>query len=307
MKGTPTPPLDILLGSWSLDPVALMAILASATLYAIGVSRIHRGGGRWPVSRTVFFVVAGLGSWAVVSFGFLGTYSEELRLAFTTRIALLLFVVPALMVLGRPVELARRSLGPLGAARLERVLSSWIVRVTGNAAFATLFAALAFCVFLTPLAGVLRLSPIAEPAIGILVPAIGLLFALPLVENSAARSTLFITAEFLLAFVELVLDAIPGVLMRLNDGILDGVGPGIASGVGAVASQAMPGWWPNPLHDQHLAGDLLWFIAEIADVPILILLFVRWSRLDRRDAKKMDALSDDEMDALTREHLDRRG
>jgi cytochrome c oxidase assembly factor CtaG len=85
------------------------------------------------------------------------------------------------------------------------------------------------------------------------------------------------------------------------------VGPGIASGVGAVASQALPGWWPNPLHDQHLAGDLLWFIAEIADVPILILLFVRWSRLDRRDAKKMDALSDDEMDALTREHLDRRG
>jgi putative membrane protein len=283
-----------------------VAILASAALYAAGVWRIHRSGGRWPVSRTLLFVVAGLGSWAVVSFGFLGSYSEELRLAFTTRIALLLFVVPALMVLGRPVELARRALGPRGSARLERVLSSWIVRVTGNAAFATLFAALAFCVFLTPLAGALRLSPIAEPAIGILVPAVGLLLALPLVENSGARSTLYITAEFLLAFVELVLDAIPGVLMRLNDGILDGVGPGIVSGAGAVASQALPGWWPNPLHDQHLAGDLLWFIAEIADVPILILLFVRWSRLDRRDAKKMDALSDDEMDALTRAHLGRR-
>ena len=305
MKGTPTPPLDTLLSTWSLDVVALVGILAAGALYAVGIRRIRSRGGHWPASRTVMFFVLGLGSWAVVSFGFLGTYSEELRLAFTTRIALLLFVVPSLMVLGRPVELARRSLGPRGSARLERVLSSWIVRMTGNAVFATLFAALAFCVFLTPLAGALRLSPIAEPAIGILVPAVGLLFALPLVENSAARTTLFITAEFLLAFVELVLDAIPGIVMRLNDGILDGVGPGVASGVGAVAASALPGWWPNPLHDQHLAGDLLWFIAEIADVPILILLFVRWSRLDRRDAKQMDALSDDEMDALTREHLER--
>ena len=77
-----------------------MAILASAALYAAGVWRIHRSGGRWPVSRTVLFFVAGLGSWAVVSFGFLGSYSEELRLAFTTRIALLLFVVPALIAFG---------------------------------------------------------------------------------------------------------------------------------------------------------------------------------------------------------------
>jgi putative membrane protein len=50
-----------------------------AALYAAGVWRIHRSGARWPVSRTLLFVVAGLGSWAVVSFGFLGSYSEELR------------------------------------------------------------------------------------------------------------------------------------------------------------------------------------------------------------------------------------
>jgi hypothetical protein len=37
-----------------------------------------------------------------VSFGFLGTWSTELRWAFTTRIALLLFVVPMLVTFGRP-------------------------------------------------------------------------------------------------------------------------------------------------------------------------------------------------------------
>ncbi|MCU1421320.1 MAG: cytochrome oxidase assembly protein, partial [Microbacteriaceae bacterium] len=40
--------------------------------------------------------------------------------------------------------------------------------------------------------------------------------------------------------------------------------------------------------------------------PILILLFIRWTRVDRKEARSLDDLSDEEMDALTREHLRRR-
>ena len=97
---------------------------------------------------------------------------------------------------------------------------------------------------------------------------------------------------------ELVLDAIPGLLLRLNDGILDHA-PAIVG--------RLPLWFPTPLHDQHLSGDLLWFIAEVADVPVLVLLFVRWMRLDRREGKRLDDLSDEEMAERTRDHLSRRG
>jgi hypothetical protein len=38
-------------------------------------------------------------------------------------------------------------------------------------------------------------------------------------------------------------------------------------------------------------------------VPVLIILFVRWIRTDKREAKAMDDLSDEEMDALTQQHL----
>lgn len=62
-------------------------------------------------------------------------------------------------------------------------------------------------------------------------------------------------------------------------------------------------WWPTPLHDQHLAGDFLWFIAEVADVPVLVILMIRWMRSDRRDAAGFDDLPDEEYDALVQEHL----
>ncbi len=105
------------------------------------------------------------------------------------------------------------------------------------------------------------------------------------------------TVEFLLAFVELLLDAVPGIVLRVSNHVLDG------SLVHAVGQP----WFPSPLRDQHLAGDLLWFIAEVADVPVLVMLFVRWQRTDRREASSVDALSDEEMAELTRAHLQRRG
>jgi putative membrane protein len=132
----------------------------------------------------------------------------------------------------------------------------------------------------------------------VLTPLCGLLLVLPIAAHSVVRTAFFITVEFLLAFVELLLDAIPGLLLRLNDGVLDHA-PAILG--------RLPLWFPSPLHDQHLSGDFLWFIAEMADVPVLVFLFVRWMRLDRREGQRLDDLSDEEMDELTRQHLRQQG
>ena len=167
----------------------------------------------------------------------------------------------------------------------------------GNAIFAPAFACVVFLVFLTPVSAILRDSPASEWSISVLTPLCGLLLVLPIAAHLVVRTAFFITVEFLLAFVELLLDAIPGLLLRLNDGILDHA-PAILG--------RLPLWFPSPLHDQHLSGDFLWFIAEVADVPVLVLLFVRWMRLDRREGKRLDELSDEEMAELTRRHLDQR-
>jgi len=291
------PSIPVFLATWRFDPAAAIALVVAGGLYLAGLVRAGRRGHPWSPWRTLAFFGLGLGSFAVVEFGFLGAYSHELRWAFTTRIALLLFVVPACISLGRPLGLLRASLGDTGVVRLEHALRTRVIKLFGNAIFATIFSALVFCVFLTPAAWVLRGTPALSAALGIVIPLLGLIMVLPIVENAGGRTSLFITVEFLLAFVELVIDAVPGIVLRLNDAILDRA-PVILAPVAAAVS-----WWPNPVHDQHLAGDLLWFIAEIADVPILVLLFVRWTRSEKREEKKYDDLTDEQLDELTRQHL----
>jgi len=288
------PDIITIVTTWQLNPVDVVVILLAASAYAAAMIAIRRRGGRWGVRPAFGFFGLGLGSFAVIEFGFLGVYSAELRFAFTTRIALLLFAVPALLATGKPVGLLRTALTGKALTGLERVLSSKVIGVMGSAVFGPVFALAAFSVFLTPVAGLLRESTAAQAAIGIVVPVAGLIMVLPLTELVVARTGLYIAAEFLLAFAELVIDAIPGIVLRLNDAILDHAAP---------LAGSVPWWFPNPVRDQQLSGDLLWFIAEIADVPILILLFIRWSKHDRAESKKVDELSDGEIEALTREHL----
>ncbi|WP_440773031.1 cytochrome c oxidase assembly protein [Microbacterium sp. 22296] len=285
-----TPPIDIFLSTWRADPITLGVLLVASVAYLFGVARANRRGPRWPMRRTIGFFAIGLLPYAVIELGFLGVYSSELRWAFSTRIALLIFAVPAGIAAGRPLDLLARA---GGEAVIDRVLSARVTRIFGNAMVATVVIAAVFCVFLTPLAGVLRVNPVVEASLGIVVPVVGLAMVLPMMALGAVHSGTFIAIEFLLAFVELLIDSVPGLLMRLNDTVL-----GLIPDATRAAS-----WWPSMLHDQHLAGDWIWFIAEFADVPILVLLMIRWMRSDRVEARGFDDLSDEEYAEMTRAHL----
>ncbi len=258
----------------------------ASVAYLLGVRRVRRRGEDWPLRRTIGFFGLGLLPYAVIELGFLGTYSAELRWAFSTRIALLIFAVPAGIAAGRPLDLV-----PAGVR--ERILASRLARIFGNAMVATVVIAAVFCLFLTPVAGILRVNPVVEAALGIVVPLVGLAMVLPMMALGAVHTGTFIAIEFLLAFVELLIDSVPGLLLRLNDTVVD-----LIPDAALAAS-----WWPSPLHDQHLAGDMIWFIAEFADVPILVILMIRWMRSDRVEAKGFDDLSDEEYEEMTRAHL----
>ncbi len=292
------PPLGQFFGSWSLDPWALALILVVGGLYGLGVARVRASGGSWPLWRIAAFYLLGLGSFAVISFGFLGTYSSELRWAFSVRLAVLLFVVPLLLSLGLPLALARAAIADQGVRRRLAALGRWPMKFFGNAVVAPLVGLLLFSGMLTPLAGFARLSPVMEGLLTIGVPLLGLLLVLPITEAGTGTTTSYLMLGFVFAFIELLADAIPGILLRLNDFVLDGAGavPGLH-----------PGWFPNPLRDQQLAGDWLWFICEAADLPIIILLFMRFSRTDKRERQVLDEMSDEEMDALNAAHLRQRG
>lgn len=277
---------------------ALGFLLAVGGLYFWGLLRASRAGIHWQPWRIAAFYVLGLGSYAAVSFGFLGTYSPELRWAFSIRIALLLFVVPAGLALGLPLGLAKVA---IRRGRLRSVLASVArkpVRLFSNSAVAPVLGLLVLSMMLTPLAGFTRMSPFSEGLLGMVIPLLGLLMVLPMVEEKTLVSTALIMVQFVFAFIELLADAIPGLLMRLSPTVFDG-----AATLGGVR----PSWFPGALADQQLAGDWLWFIAEIMDLPVLILLVVRMAKSDKGERKILDELTDQQMDELNDAHLHQRG
>ncbi|MBT2502742.1 cytochrome c oxidase assembly protein [Curtobacterium sp. ISL-83] len=273
-----------------------MLLAVAAVSYGWWVVGAARRGARWPWWRTLAFIGA-LVLFGILQFGIVGRYDQLLRWAFVLRLALLFFAVPTFAALGAPVSLLRTG-GPARLARAaDAALHSRLVRALGNAIVSPLVALVLFCVLLTPLSATIRESPVWAVAITVLVPVLGFGLLAPLSEPGVLRTSTFVTIEFLLAFVELMLDAIPGIVLRITNHVLDG---------SLVQAVGQP-WFPSPLQDQHLAGDLLWFIAEVADIPVLISLFIRWQRTDRREARVVDELSDEEMAELTRAHLQRRG
>jgi putative copper resistance protein D len=84
--------------------------------------------------------------------------------------------------------------------------------------------------------------------------------------------------------LELLLDAAPGIFVRLRHGLL---APDYYASVHRT-------WGPSPLNDQHVGGTILWTVAEVVDLPFLVLLVRRWIKVDAQEAARVDR----ELDAL---------
>lgn len=103
---------------------------------------------------------------------------------------------------------------------------------------------------------------------------------LPLVGLDETASSLAVGLSLAIGSFELVLDALPGVILRLHQGLV----------TSWFDHRDRHSWTPDALHDQRVAGAILWCIAELIDLPFLVLVYRRWVRADARDAARVDAV-----------------
>lgn len=261
--------------AWHLDwPIAVL-VLVLGVGYGLALGRTTE---RWPVIRTVSFT-AGLVVIVLVTMWWPGVYDHALMWVFTVQATTLLAVAGPLLCLGRPLTLAGDRLRPVLDAKPLKILTSPVVSPL-------LVPIVLAVVFFTPLlAGALRSEGVLElTQLGLLAG--GVLFALPLAGDDRERTVLALTAGIFIGFLELFLDAVPGIVVRLTAHPI----------VTTVASLRHPSWGPSPLVDQQHAGSILWFLAEFMDLPFLALLFVQWSRRDKVEAAAIDLAQGDDED-----------
>jgi cytochrome c oxidase assembly factor CtaG len=266
--------------AWQFDPLLATVVLAVLAAYLLGLAATRRRGRTWPVWRSVAFVVLGVGGLAVTVLGWPAVYAPALFSVSALQVMALLMVVPLLLGLGRPVELAFTALGDSGAARLRRVLDSRPARLfTVPVVSPFLLAIVPFVLFFTAWYPDTLRHPALHAATCVLLLVLGLGVLIPLWEAGTIGARIPYAIALLFAFIELLADAVPGIVIRLNTHVI-------------AAAQLTRPWGAPLLHDQQLGGDLLWCTGEAIDVPFLALLAVQWYRSDTRHAQQVDEALD---------------
>jgi putative membrane protein len=263
---------------WQLQPVALVAAVALVAWYWYAVRGQRASGAEWPRRRVVLFSVGlALGIWTTC--GLPEVYGRSLFWIWTSQQLGLLLILPAVILSGGPLELARIRGGAEG--RVSRIVASAPIRALGNPLVGpALVPLMSVLLFFGPIPG----WAIRYTAVGwvmpVLVLAAGSLVVLRLVGLQSNPSSMAVGLALAIGSFELVLDAVPGIALRLHHTVTTSFFDYRLAHV----------WAHSPIHDQQLAGTIVWCVAELIDLPFLVLVYRQWVRADARDAATVDAV-----------------
>lgn len=271
-----------LTGTWDTAGVALAVALSAA--YGLGVRQVRARGLSWPRSRTAAWA-AGVVSLLLATVGGIGRYAHALLWVYALQVLVLLLLTPVLLAYGRPLGLASDALPAAGSLRVVTLMTGRVAgALTSPLVGPVVVPVVLAVVFFSPVLQASLTSVWSAELLHLALLLVGVLVALGLVGDGTEReSALALGAAVAIGFAEFLLDAVPGIVLRLRTHL-------VAPGYWATLPRA---WGPAPLVDQQHAGAVLWFVAEFGDLPLMFILIRRWIRADARDA----ALVDHELDA----------
>ena len=272
-----------LLTEWGVDPVLFVVTVWVAGLYLVGVWVLRSRGDRWPLGRTLSFVVLGMGSLYVATSSGLAAYDTVLLSVHMVQHMVLSMVVPLFLALGAPVTLALRTLPQRPRSWLMALLHSRAAKVLS-------FAPLTFLLFVvSPWAlyfsgwydATLRSAYLHE-MMHVHLVLVGTLFFWPLVGVDPVPGRVAYPFRLLLTFLTLPFHAFLGVTIMGQQELVAG------EWYTSLPARTGLGWLPDPAADQHLAGGILWGSGDLVGLTFFGVLFVQWARSSMREARRED-------------------
>ncbi|MER7351224.1 cytochrome c oxidase assembly protein [Streptomyces aurantiacus] len=271
----------------SADPFFLIGCLVALALYGWGVVRLVRRGDKWPVGRTVSFVV-GVLTILLVMCTKLNDYGMVLFSVHMVQHMIISMLSPILLLMGAPITLALRALPVAGRGRkgprelLLALLHSRYVRIITHPAFTIpLFIASLYALYFTPLFDTLMGSKAGHIGMMVHFLAVGLVFFWPIMGVDPGPHRPGYLMRMLELFAGMPFHAFFGIaLMMASEPMIDTYkNPPASLGVEALA-------------DQNAAGGIAWAFSEIPSVLVLLALLFQWYRSDQREGRRKDRAAD---------------
>jgi cytochrome c oxidase assembly factor CtaG len=284
LHATPTdqpPPLTPvrLLTEWTWEWAMAVGIAVAAGLYIAGLVVLHRRGDRWPVRRSVSFLLGGLGSIGLATMSALGTYDTVLLSVHMVQHMILMMVAPMFLALGAPVTLALRTLPARPRAMLLAVLHSRVARVLTFAPLTlALFIATPFALYYSSFYELSLRSGFWHAFLHLHFIIIGALLMWPLMGIDPVPGRISYPLRVLMLFLMLPFHAFLGMSIMSSTQL-------IAESWYLAFNRT---WPPSPLDDQYLAGGILWASGDAIALVMMIALFVQWYASSQREARRED-------------------
>jgi putative membrane protein len=251
---------------WS-SLVALALQLGVVAWYVLKVRRVTAAGVRWPLLRSVVFVLG----MAVVAYGFeggLSVYDRDNFTAHVIQLFLLIDIAPPLLAFGTPLRLAAQAPGSLQPLALWCARSRFVETITHPMVAFAVYMVTLYVYFLTP---IYRLS-VSHPAfltyIEVQFVLSGALMWSVVMGRDALPRRLRFGPRFVMVFAAIPFLAYLGVVM------------------GGLQSPLYPA--ANTLYDTRSGGDVLWALTGLFLLAVLAYLFVEWARDEERRAVAYD-------------------
>jgi cytochrome c oxidase assembly factor CtaG len=268
---------------WGIDPVPFVLAVWVAGLYLVGVAVLRRRGDRWPVGRTVSFVVLGMGSFVFATASGLARYDTTLLSVHMVQHMVLSMVVPLSLALGAPITLALRTLPSRPRAWLLVVLHSRVARVLSFPPLAfALYVVSPWALYYTSWYDASLSSAFVHEMMHVHLVAVGALFFWPLMGIDPLPGRVGYPFRVLLTVMTLPFHAFLGVTIMGQTRLIG------ESHYLALREGPMGAWLPPALEDQHRAGGILWASGDLIGLAFFAVLFVQWVRSSMKEAARED-------------------
>lgn len=263
---------------WEPFSLLTVGLVIVTGLYLWGVRRLAARGDRWPLSRTLPFLIGGVGTIAFVTAGGIGAYDDTLLSAHMVQHMVLGMIAPIFLALGAPVTLALRTLPAKPRHRLVRVLHSRVAKVLTFPLFSyALYVATPFALYFSGLYGFTLRHAWAHDLMHLHFILVGCLFFWPLLGIDPLPGRWPYPARALLMLLSTPFHAVLGLtIMQAKSLLAGGYYPALRLA------------WADPFSDQRVAGGILWAGGEVVSVTMLAVLVVQWMRSSEREARRID-------------------
>lgn len=290
----PEPTLGRFLVGFDASGLGLTIVGLGVALYVYGLVVLRRRGDRWPVGRTISWLL-GLAVVGWATLGGMAQYSHALFSAHMIAHMLLSMVAPIFLVLGAPVTLALRTLpgprqpGEVGPRQLLlALLHSRFARVwTHPVVAAAIFVGSLYGLYFTPLFESLMRWHLGHALMDVHFLAAGTLFYYVLIGIDPSPRRLSPPLRFAMLLFTVPFHAFFAVaVMSANEVIAD-----------RYWVELDRPYATDLLHDQYVGGSVAWALGEVPLLLVMGALLVQWVRSDRREARRKDRRADADGDA----------